>query len=180
MIIETLKLKDFRNYEELTLQPHPGVNILFGQNGSGKTNLLEGIHYCALGRSHRTSVDREVVRKGAAMGACGIQLVKSGIHYDVAVKLTPAMTAYILEPNRPASSCLRISLMAAKGNFWRILCHSIILAIPLMIATGLCNLLFRDGGLLHTIALALCTALCEGYMTLGTLGLSIHLLQNRE
>ena len=89
MIIETLKLKDFRNYEELTLQPHPGVNILFGQNGSGKTNLLEGIHYCALGRSHRTSIDREVVRKGAAMGACGIQLMKGGIHYDVAVKLTP-------------------------------------------------------------------------------------------
>lgn len=89
MIIEELKLKDFRNYESLTLRPHPGVNILFGQNGSGKTNLLEAIHYCALGRSHRTSIDREVVRKGTAMGACGIQLIKSGIHYDVAVKLTP-------------------------------------------------------------------------------------------
>jgi len=89
MIIEELKCRDFRNYEQLTLRPHPGVNILFGQNGSGKTNLLEAIHYCALGRSHRTSQDREVVRKGCSMGACGIQLVKSGIHCDVAVKLTP-------------------------------------------------------------------------------------------
>ena len=44
MRIDTLKLKDFRNYEELTLTPHPGVNLLFGQNGSGKTNLLEAVH----------------------------------------------------------------------------------------------------------------------------------------
>ena len=65
MLIEEIKLRDFRNYGELTLHPHPGVNLLFGQNGSGKTNLLEAVHYCALGRSHRTSQDREVVRKGA-------------------------------------------------------------------------------------------------------------------
>ena len=89
MIIESLKLHDFRNYEELTLAPHPGINILFGQNGSGKTNLLEAVHYCALGRSHRTSMDREVVRKGAAMSACGVQVRKAGVKVDVAVKLTP-------------------------------------------------------------------------------------------
>ena len=52
MIIHSLKLRNFRNYEEIEILPHPGVNILFGQNGSGKTNLLEAIHYCALGRSH--------------------------------------------------------------------------------------------------------------------------------
>jgi len=89
MLIESLKLRDYRNYGELTITPHPGVNILFGQNGSGKTNLLEAIHYCALGRSHRTSQDKEVVRKGAAMSAIGVQLRKSGIRMDIAVKLTP-------------------------------------------------------------------------------------------
>lgn len=89
MIIETLKLRDFRNYRELEIQPHPGINLLFGQNGSGKTNLLEAVHYCALGRSHRTGSDREVVRKGAAMGACGVQVRKASGRCDVAVKLTP-------------------------------------------------------------------------------------------
>lgn len=89
MIIETLKLRNFRNYEELTLEPHPGVNLLFGQNGAGKTNLLEAVHYCALGRSHRTSIDREVVQKGAAMGACGVTVCKKTGHADIAVKLTP-------------------------------------------------------------------------------------------
>lgn len=89
MIIQTLKLRDFRNYRELEMQPHPGVNILFGQNGSGKTNLLEAIHYCALGRSHRTSQDKEVVCKGADMAAVGVQLQKSSVRMDVQVKLTP-------------------------------------------------------------------------------------------
>lgn len=89
MIIYSLKLRDFRNYGELELKPHPGVNILFGQNGSGKTNLLEAVHYCALGRSHRTSQDREVVRKGAEAAAVGVQLQKSGVRMDIQVKLTP-------------------------------------------------------------------------------------------
>lgn len=58
MWIEQIKLKDFRNYPSLEMKPHPGINLLFGQNGSGKTNLLEAVHYCALGRSHRTGMDR--------------------------------------------------------------------------------------------------------------------------
>ena len=76
MWIETLRLKDFRNYDELTLHPSSGVNILYGQNGSGKTNIIESIHYCALGKSHRTSQDKEVVRKDRQGAACGIIVVK--------------------------------------------------------------------------------------------------------
>lgn len=89
MLIETLKLRDFRNYRELEMKPHPGVNLLFGQNGSGKTNLLEAVHYCALGRSHRTPADREVVRKGSEMAACGVTLIRRETRMEIAVKLTP-------------------------------------------------------------------------------------------
>lgn len=92
MMVESLKLRDFRNYDALELSPHPGVNLLFGQNGSGKTNLLEAVHYCALGRSHRTSQDREVVRKGQPMAAVGVTLQKGGSRHEIAVKLTPTAT----------------------------------------------------------------------------------------
>lgn len=92
MRIETIKLHDFRNYHELVLTPHPGVNILLGQNGSGKTNLLEAVHYCAIGRSHRTGLDREVIRKGAEMAAVGVLLQKKDGRTDIAVKLTPSAT----------------------------------------------------------------------------------------
>jgi len=66
MQITELKLKNFRNYENLALCPDPGVNLFFGRNGSGKTNLLEAVHYAALGRSHRISNDANVVRYGEA------------------------------------------------------------------------------------------------------------------
>ena len=85
MEIETIKLRDFRNYPSLEMKPHPGVNLLFGQNGSGKTNLLEAIHYCALGKSHRTSQDKEVVRKGQAAAAVGVTVGKATGRHDIAV-----------------------------------------------------------------------------------------------
>ena len=89
MIIEEIKLKSFRNYDSLTLRPHPGVNILFGPNGVGKTNLLEAVHYCALGRSHRTGQDREAVMKDRPAGAIGITLRRSEGRHEIALKLTP-------------------------------------------------------------------------------------------
>ena len=75
MRITELKLKNFRNYEDLELRPDPGVNLFFGRNGSGKTNLLEAVHYAALGRSHRISSDANVVRYGedAALSTVGIE-----------------------------------------------------------------------------------------------------------
>lgn len=90
MVIQSLKLRNFRNYRELEIIPHPGINILFGQNGSGKTNLLEAIHYCALGRSHRTSQDKEVVCKGEESAAIGVQLTKDSVRMDIQVKLMPS------------------------------------------------------------------------------------------
>ena len=74
MWIEELRLNNFRNYRELVLAPHPGVNLFYGRNGSGKTNLLEAIHYCALGRSHRVSNDASVVRNGERFAVSSLRL----------------------------------------------------------------------------------------------------------
>ena len=68
MIIQDITLRNFRNYREMTLLPHEGVNLFFGPNGSGKTNLLEAIHYCALGKSHRITGDQSAVRMGEPFG----------------------------------------------------------------------------------------------------------------
>ena len=66
MIIRTIELKDFRNYETLAVELSPGVNILVGKNAQGKTNLLEAVGYASTGRSHRTSYDKECVRMGCS------------------------------------------------------------------------------------------------------------------
>ena len=62
MIVKSLELKDYRNYENLSMQFHSGTNILYGENAQGKTNILEAIYLCGTTKSHRGSKDREMVR----------------------------------------------------------------------------------------------------------------------
>ncbi len=62
MIIDHLVLKDFRLYSNLDLSFHKYTNILFGDNGAGKTTILEAIHYLALTKSHKTQKDIQVIK----------------------------------------------------------------------------------------------------------------------
>ncbi len=90
MKITKLRLHDFRNYPEITLYPHTGINLFFGSNGSGKTNLLEAVHCCALGRSHRAGNDREMVRRGQPSGGCSVTVSgESGASSEIVVHFTP-------------------------------------------------------------------------------------------
>ena len=89
MIIEKLTLRNFRNYEETVLTPHEGVNLFFGANGSGKTNLLEAIHYCALGKSHRITGDQSTVRIGESFSVCSVTVISGGVRREITVRLVP-------------------------------------------------------------------------------------------
>lgn len=64
MYIEELKLRNFRNYERLEIKFNPQLNIFVGRNAQGKTNLLEGIFFCGLGKSFKTSKDKDVIKWG--------------------------------------------------------------------------------------------------------------------
>jgi len=64
MHISSLKLTDFRNFAPLELEFTDSVNIFYGNNGSGKTNLLEAMFVLCLGRSHRGANDAVMVREG--------------------------------------------------------------------------------------------------------------------
>lgn len=64
MHIQTLTLTQFRSYASLKLDLQPGVNCLFGENGAGKTNILDAIHYLALAKGFRSSKDLQAVKSG--------------------------------------------------------------------------------------------------------------------
>ena len=93
MKIEEITLRNFRNYGQVTFAPHEGVNLFFGANGSGKTNLLEAIHYCALGKSHRVTGDQGVVRIGESFAACGVSVRTGSVRREITVRLVPNETA---------------------------------------------------------------------------------------
>lgn len=65
MHLVTLKLLNFRNYEEETVSFDPKVNLIIGDNGAGKTNLLEAIYFLSTGRSFRTNFLKDLIRKGS-------------------------------------------------------------------------------------------------------------------
>lgn len=67
MWLEYLKLLNFRNYETLELNFHPTLNIIYGNNGEGKTNLVESIYVLGLTRSFRLVNDRTLIHQNATI-----------------------------------------------------------------------------------------------------------------
>ncbi len=63
MQIQELKLLNFRNYEKISISFDPHLNIIYGKNGSGKTNLVEAIYVLALTRSFKQINDKTLIRK---------------------------------------------------------------------------------------------------------------------
>lgn len=62
MIIKSIELRDFRNYDNLDIRFDSGTNILFGDNAQGKTNILESAYVSGTTKSHKGSKDREMIR----------------------------------------------------------------------------------------------------------------------
>lgn len=62
MIVKSLELKEFRNFENLEIAFDRGINILYGENAQGKTNILEAIYLGGTTKSHRGSKDSEIIR----------------------------------------------------------------------------------------------------------------------
>lgn len=78
MYIKGLKLHNYRNYGSLELGLQQGFHVLTGKNGQGKTNLLEALFLCALGRSHRTPRDGELLKLGEEQGLVHLAIQGKG------------------------------------------------------------------------------------------------------
>ena len=63
MFIKNIKVENFRNYENQLIEFNKNINIIYGNNAQGKTNILEAIFFSALGKSFRTSKEKQVIMK---------------------------------------------------------------------------------------------------------------------
>ncbi len=102
MIVSGIHLENFRNYEEVNLSPVPGLNILYGNNGQGKTNIIEAVNMCACARSHRTAKDAELIRHGSSF-------------YDIELKYFSSY-AEVLDDSYEESIAIRYKQMVTVGN----------------------------------------------------------------
>ncbi|MBR3133661.1 MAG: DNA replication and repair protein RecF [Clostridia bacterium] len=62
MYIKKIKLKNFRNYDNLEIELDKNFNIIYGNNAQGKTNIIESVYVSAIGRSFRTKRDNELIK----------------------------------------------------------------------------------------------------------------------
>lgn len=86
MKISHLYTVNFRNYEKCQLDLSSMINVFYGKNAQGKTNLLEAIFYGAFGLSHRTSVEEDLLRLGTEAMAVGIDFASFSGSHEVKLK----------------------------------------------------------------------------------------------
>ena len=87
MYIESLALKDFRNYEKLDMNFSKNINILYGDNAQGKTNILEAIYISATTKSHRNSKDKDIIRFGKDDSHIRLNLKKREVGHRIDMHL---------------------------------------------------------------------------------------------
>lgn len=90
MIIKSIELADYRNYEELNLTFDCGTTILYGDNAQGKTNILEAVYLAATTKSHKGSKDREIIRFGKEEAHIRTYLEKENVETRVDMHLRKA------------------------------------------------------------------------------------------
>ena len=87
MIIKSLELANFRNYEELNISFDKGTNILYGDNAQGKTNILEAIYVSATTKSHKGIKDKEIINFNKEEAHIRTYLEKEGVETRVDMHL---------------------------------------------------------------------------------------------
>lgn len=87
MIIKSLELQDFRNYDTMKIDFDSGTNIFYGDNAQGKTNILEAIFMIATTKSHKGSKDQDIIRFGQEEGHIRAYLYKDDITRQIDMHL---------------------------------------------------------------------------------------------
>ena len=76
MTVNSVKIKNFRNIADLSFTADNGVNVIYGENAQGKTNLLEAVFLCAIGKSPRTNKEKDLLKWNENLGKVTIEFSK--------------------------------------------------------------------------------------------------------
>lgn len=101
MILKSLALTDFKNIESAQLEFSSKINCFLGDNGMGKSNLLDALYYISLCRSFTGAPDQLLVRRGAQFAAIKGDFERKGIDEDVSMAIRPGQRKVIRRSGKP-------------------------------------------------------------------------------
>ena len=85
MRILSVEVSNFRNYSQARFCPSEGLSVLVGDNAQGKTNLLEAIYLCCIGRSHRTNADLDLIMHGCDSAQISVRFERMGVRETIEI-----------------------------------------------------------------------------------------------
>lgn len=112
MQAEKLLLKNFRNFDDVEIGFRPGLTVISGQNGAGKTNILEALYLCSIGRSPRTRQDGILISRGKSVSQISLEYQRAGVIRNVGVHLNSAKGKTVILDGMPSGKISEI-----VGNF---------------------------------------------------------------
>lgn len=94
MYINKIKLTNFRNYDEQEIELGPNINIFYGDNAQGKTNIIEAIFLCSIGKSFRTNKESELIKFNKDIASVYIEYEKSDRDGKIKIDLNNKKSIY--------------------------------------------------------------------------------------
>ena len=89
MRVDALRLRDFRNIEDALIEPHPRFNVLWGDNGQGKTNILEAVYLMGAVKSFRPQSNAHLIRIGTEAAMIEARIDRGGYDRVVRIDINP-------------------------------------------------------------------------------------------
>jgi len=87
VIIQSVDLKNYRNYDTLHIAFDEHVNIIYGDNAQGKTNILESLYVCATSKSHRGAKDKDIIQYNSEDAHIKVHILKHEMNYRIDMHL---------------------------------------------------------------------------------------------
>ena len=97
MQVKSLQLKNFRSYSRFEMNFESGVHFFYGQNGAGKTNILEAIYLSAFGRSFRTRDERDLIHWGEESSQIELEFVRKEVMHRIGVDIAGRSSRFSLD-----------------------------------------------------------------------------------
>ncbi|WP_374031630.1 AAA family ATPase [Bdellovibrio bacteriovorus] len=107
MIFERLRLVNFRNYRDVVLSFSPRVNVFLGENGQGKTNLLEAMYMISQGDSFRYSDNSTLINSNTSESVIQALITQNDLHYKLKLGLSKSRKVLTLNDKRVNSADIR-------------------------------------------------------------------------